>query len=247
MGSLRSPHLTRRAWLTPIAGLLTLGLAVTATISRAQSGAAPSVLPPPASPPAAAAPVADEPVCAPPDAALDALRLDTARLLRVRTPRPWTTAGNLLVSIDALCEAARTSWATCGPTLREPARGAAGACSQATQRVWEAIQQEEELRGGRRELRRLPRAERDRDYEYLVGQYEHRQMSALTQLPSVLATLEQHLGEFEATRATSDAASQTATEPALAALRAAQRQLTSLNATIRRAIAPLPSGRSARR
>ncbi|MCA9534884.1 MAG: hypothetical protein KC593_14435 [Myxococcales bacterium] len=246
---MRSPHLSRRALPTAIACLLSTVLAAAATtISRAQRSEPATVAPvaPPTSSPEDSPP-ASEPVCAPTDAALDALRLNTARLLRVRTPRPWTTAGDLLVSIDALCEAARTSWATCGPTLREPAREAAGACSRATERIWDAIQQEEELREGRRELRRLPRAERERDYEYLVGQYEHRQLTALSQLPGVLATLEQHLGEFEATRATSDATSQTATEPALAALRAAQRQLTSLNATIQRDIAPPPSGRSARR
>ena len=178
--------------------------------------------------------------CSPSEDALAALRLNTARLARQRTPRPWTRAENMLVSIDALCEAARTSWATCPDAVRTPGRAAAASCSRATEHLWQAIQQEDDIREGRRELRRLSDEEEGRDYYFLLGQYEDRQMGALEALPATLDTFAQRLGEFSATRDASDPATQAALLPALLALQAAHEQLRRLNVDIQRAIAPPP-------
>lgn len=242
---------TRSVFGVPCLTAIWLGFAVCAAAPRALGEGpgpagteAPSSVPPRRN---ASPPPADPPAdaCSPDDDALAALRLATARLARQRTPRPWTRADNMLVSIDALCEAARTSWATCPDAVRTPGRAAAADCSRATQHVWEAIQQEEDIRAGRRELRRLPQDDRDRDYSYLVGQYEHRQMTALQALPATVDAFAQHLAEFAATRDAADHATRIAIDPALDALRAAHEQLRRMNVDIQRAIAP-PPARSSR-
>lgn len=156
---------------------------------------------------------------------------------RVRT---WLRADALLDQAGTVCELAAQLCRSCSGELATRARSLQPVCLEALNPVWGAIGLEGDIREGRRELRRLTTDERDRDYEMLVGQYEHQQMVALRQHASMLQRLETQVAALEAARAQAPSADRLQTELAATGLQLVLVRLRELSALVDATLNPPP-------
>ncbi|MBK7156140.1 MAG: hypothetical protein IPH72_30940 [Sandaracinaceae bacterium] len=168
------------------------------------------------------------------------LHRETERLRRMPRVRDWLRADALVDQIGTVCDLAGRSCASCQGEVALRARSLGHACQEATRPVWTAIGLDQDIREGRRELRRLSIDEQHRDYEFLLGRYEYQQQEALRQHAPMLQRLETQVAALETARSQAPSADRLQTELAATGLQLVLGRLRELSALVDATLNPPP-------